>query len=210
MEQNPQHRETSAKTSESIDRETTIGQATVLLHRVGDGDDEAVEPLFSLVYEDLRAIAGSYFRRERADHTLQPTALVHEAFIKLIRPSDASFKSQAHFLVVAANVMRQILTDHARARATAKRGGGAGRVGLEQIHTPSGDRVFDVVELDEALKRLSGVDEKSARVVEMWFFGGMTTEQIAEVLKISSRTVKRIWRQCRAWLYTELGGEVQT
>lgn len=177
---------------------------TVLLHRVAIGDPAASDELLPIVYEDLRALAGSYFRGQRADHTLQPTALVHEAFLRLVKSPGADPKDRGHFFAIAATAMRQILKDHARAKSAAKRDGGGARVGLDQITTPSGQAAVDIVELDEALTRLAEVDARMASIVDLWFFGGMTTEEIAEMQGVSSRTVKRLWRQARAWLNSEL------
>ena len=180
-------------------------EATLLLQRLGSGDEAASEQLLPIVYEQLRRIAGSYFRNQRADHTLQPTALVHEAYLKLVRASNQDWKGQAHFCAVAATAMRQILQNHAAAKRAAKRGGpDAERVPLEQVTTPTGRRQIDVVALDDALPRLAEADERQARIVELWFLGGLKAEEVAEVLGVSQRTVERGWRQARAWLNAEL------
>lgn len=184
------------------------GEATILLERVRSGDDDAAAALLPLVYDQLRALAGSYFRGQCPDHTLQPTALVHEAYAKLVQGSETDWESQGHFCAVAARAMRQILTDHARAGRAAKRGGEAQRVPLEQVTTPSGGRGVDPLVLEEALERLERLDERQARIVELWFFGGLTVEQVANVMQISKPTVERAWRRCRAWLADELLGEV--
>lgn len=189
------------------------GEATLLLERVRAGDDAAAQALLPLVYDQLRAMAGSYFRGQRADHTLQPTALVHEAYVKLVQGADIDWQSEAHFCAVAARAMRQILTDHARARAALKRGGGGGggevveRVPLEGVTSPSGEHAIDPLVLEEALVRLEQMDERQARIVELWFFGGLTVEQVAMVLGTSTSTIERAWRRCRAWLADELSGE---
>lgn len=181
------------------------GEATVLLDRLGRGDAAAAEELLPLVYDQLRAMAGSYFRGQRADHTLQPTALVHEAYLKLVRASDQSWKSRGHFCAVAAMAMRQILKNHAAAKRAAKRGGAeAHRVPLDQVTTPSGETVVDVIALDEALTRLAELDERQSRVIELWFFGGLPMPQVGEVLGVSARTAERDWRRARAWLSVEL------
>ena len=177
---------------------------TLLLERMANGDSLASESLLPIVYEDLRAIAGSYFRGQRANHTLQPTALVHEAYLRLVRASGDSPKNKTHFMAIAATAMRQILKDHARSRAAAKRNGGGARLEMDQVTTPSGKQQIDIVELDEAMTRLSEVDPAMASIVDLWFFGGLTTEEIADVQGVSSRTVKRMWRQARAWLNSEL------
>ena len=177
----------------------------MLLGRISAGDAGAAERLLPLVYDKLREIAGAYFRHQRRDHTLQPTALVHEAYLKLVRASSSNWKSEAHFCAVAATAMRQILQNHAAARRAAKRGGpDARRLPLDHVTTPAGRHALDIVALDDALTRLAAADERQARIVELWFFGGLTGEQVAEVLGVSQRTVERSWRQARAWLNAEL------
>lgn len=180
------------------------GDATLLLQRIEEGDTSAADELLPIVYERLRAIAGSYFRGQRSDHTLQPTALVHEAYLKLVRTSDPRWESSSHFCAVAATAMRQILANHAEAKRAAKRGGGAKRVDLEQITSPVSEQPIEVVALDEALRKLTEVDEKLSRIVELIFFGGLTLDQTAGVLKTSRSTVARGWRQARALLNAEL------
>ncbi|MCP4594786.1 MAG: sigma-70 family RNA polymerase sigma factor [bacterium] len=180
--------------------------ATVLLARVGAGDSAAAHELLPLVYEQLRAMAGSYFRGQPSDHTLQPTALVHEAYLKLVHVPDGNWEDRMHFCAVAATAMRQILHDRARRRRAAKRGGDAKRVPLEQMETPSGGHPVDMVALDDALERLAALDERQARIVELRFFGGLTVEQVAHVLEVSSRTIEKEWRRVRAWLSRELSG----
>ncbi|MEO1130215.1 MAG: sigma-70 family RNA polymerase sigma factor [Planctomycetota bacterium] len=185
------------------------GDATLLLSRLERGEEDAAEQLLPLVYQQLRAIAGSYFRGQRSDHTLQPTALVHEAYLKLIRASDQQWSDSSHFCAVAATAMRQILHDHADAKRALKRGGpDARKADLEVDHltTPSGERSVDVVDLDDALGRLSELDPRQARIIELWFFGGLPVERVAEVLDVSSRTVERDWRRAKAWLNAELAG----
>lgn len=177
---------------------------TMLLQRAATGDSAASDALLPILYEDLRAMAGSQFRAQRADHTLQPTALVHEAYIRLIRASENSPKNKTHFMAVAATAMRQILRDHARAKAAAKRNQRGAQLQLDQIVTSAGNHAVDIVALDDAMTRLSEIDTRMAQIVDLWFFGGMTTEEIAAHFDISSRTVKRLWRQARAWLNTEL------
>ncbi|MCB9849200.1 MAG: sigma-70 family RNA polymerase sigma factor [Phycisphaerales bacterium] len=193
--------------SERADNEDHAGSGpdvTVLLARVAAGDSAVADELLPIVYQDLRAVAGGQFRGQRSDHTLQPTALVHEAYMRLVRAPGEGFKNRAHFMAVAATAMRQILRDHARAKSAAKRDSGGARVDLDQVVTPSGEQVLDAVELNEALTRLEEADPRMARIVDLWFFGGLTTEEIAELQGMSSRTVKRLWRQARAWLNSEL------
>ena len=181
---------------------------TLLLNQAQEGVDGAADRLLHLVYEQLRATAGSYFRNQAANHTLQPTALVHEAYLKLIGNSHKKWEGRAHFCAVASTAMRHILRDHARAKRVAKRGGNSGgQVPLTQIETPSNTSAVDLVELDEAMAKLTDLDERGARVVELRFFGGLTNEQIAEVLDMSISTVERTWRRSRAWIKAELEGE---
>lgn len=178
--------------------------ATQLLSRLNDGDAAAADRLLSLIYEELRALAGSFFRGQPADHTLQPTALVHEAFIRLIDQSAVQFNDRAHFFAVAATAMRQILTDHARRTASQKRGGNWKKVDLSNV-TPAFDRdEVDVIALDDALSMLAEADARQARVVELRFFGSLTMEEIARVVGVSKATVELDWRAARAWLGTQL------
>jgi RNA polymerase sigma-70 factor (ECF subfamily) len=182
-------------------------EATQVLARVRAGDPNAPAELLPLVYEQLRGLAGRYFQGQPADHTLQPTALVHEAYIKLINASDANWQDRVHFCAVASTAMRQILHDRARRRRAAKRGGDARRVPLDQVDPPSGGRAIDLIALDEALARLAELDPRQARIVELRFFGGLTTEQVATVLGVSTRTIEKEWRRIRAWLGSELRTE---
>jgi len=174
------------------------------------GDPTALDDLLPRVYEELRALADAYMRRERAGHTLQPTALVHEAFLRLLRLPPGSVQNRVHFFALAAQAMRRILADHARRHRAAKRGGSAVRVPLELAEggapgTPAGDDVA-ADDLDAALEDLAKLDERQARVVELRFFGGLSIEETAEVLAVSTATVKRDWLVARAWLHRELRG----
>lgn len=180
------------------------GQVTDLLSAWTGGDASALERLIPIVYGELRAIAGLVFRRERGDHTLQPTAVVHEAFLKLAG-GDVPFRDRVHFFAVAAQAMRQVLVDHARARVAAKRGGGATRIELGEVPAGGADRALaDVLAVDQALERLAALDADQARIVELRYFGGLTVEETAEVLGVSAPTVKRDWRLARAFLAREL------
>jgi RNA polymerase sigma factor (TIGR02999 family) len=161
--------------------------------------------LLPLVYAELRRLAASYLRRERPDHTLQPTALVHEAYLRLVDQTQARWQNRAHFLGVAAQMMRRILVDHARGHRAEKRGGDFQILSLDENIDVSGERAADLVALDEALKRLAELDPQKSRVVELRFFGGLSVEETAEVLGVSAPTVKRQWRMAKAWLY----GQVQ-
>ena len=174
------------------------------------GDASALDDLLPRVYDELRALADAYMRRERAGHTLQPTALVHEAFLRLLRLPPGSVQNRVHFFALAAQAMRRILADHARRHRAAKRGGSAVRVPLELVEggapaTPAGDDVA-ADDLDAALEDLAKLDERQARVVELRFFGGLSIEETAEVLAVSPATVKRDWLVARAWLHRELRG----
>lgn len=189
---------------ENEDRVGSDQDVTLLLERVAAGDSAIADELLPIVYADLRAVAGGQFRGQRSDHTLQPTALVHEAFLRLVNAPGEGFKNRSHFMAVAATAMRQILKDHARAKSAAKRDSGGARVDLTQMTSPSGQQAIDVVELNEAMTRLEEADPRMSRIVDLWFFGGLTTEEIAELQGVSSRTVKRLWRQARAWLNSEL------
>jgi len=173
---------------------------TRLLVEWSNGDQAALEELMPLVYEELRRLAGRYMRRENQGHTLQTSALVNEAYLRLIDQKKVHWQNRAHFFGVAAQLMRRILVDHARSRARAKRGGGAQMVSLaEQAATPK--EIADVIALDNALKDLAKIDPRKSQIVEMKFFGGLTNEEVAEVLKVTSRTVEREWRKAKAWLY---------
>jgi RNA polymerase sigma-70 factor (ECF subfamily) len=180
--------------------------ATLLLRRVQAGDAVAAEDLLPLVYAQLRATAGRYFQAQPRNHTLQPTALVHEAYMKMVQTPDPSWSGRVHFCAVAATAMRQILHDHARGKAALKRRGDGHAVPLTAVEAPSASEAVDLIALDEALTRLGEVDERGARIVELRFFGGLTNEQIAEVIDVSRPTVERTWRRCRAWIAARLEG----
>jgi len=179
----------------------------------GGTDDRSSEDLLRDAYAQLRLLAGRYFRHQSRDHTLQPTALVHEAFLKLnASASDGRWESREHFLAVAATAMRQILINHAHKRRALKRGAGVGRLtlGAGDGALAAMDLTSDLIALDEARDRLSERDERKARVVEARFFGGMTVEEVATALGISVSTVESDWRLARAWLSTELGGDTRS
>jgi RNA polymerase sigma-70 factor (ECF subfamily) len=178
-------------------------EATLALQALARGDQGASERLLPLVYTELRAIAGSFFRGERANHTLQPTALVHEAYLRLIAHTSEPWNNRAHFMAVAATAMRQILTDYARRRATAKRGGDWGRISVDQVAMANATDL-DVLVLDELLTRLAELDARKHRMVELRFFGGLTVEEVAQVMGVSKSTVEAEWRATRAWLSAEL------
>jgi RNA polymerase sigma factor (TIGR02999 family) len=179
---------------------------TNLLAKASAGDQDAVSSLFAVVYDELRRMAGSVMRSERSDHTLQPTALVHEAYVRLAEEPGSWSGNRSYFLAIASTAMRRILVEHARSHNAQKRGSGKAHLSLDDIDaaTPeSGDGV-DFVLLDDALARLSAVDPRQARIVELRFFGGLTVEETAAVVGISPRTVKREWQMSRAWLRREM------
>jgi RNA polymerase sigma factor (TIGR02999 family) len=179
---------------------------TELLKAWGDGDREALDRLVPLVYAELRRRAAAQLARERGSHTLQPTALVHEAFLRLVDQHSARWENRAQFFGVAAQLMRRILVDHARARAAAKRGGGALSISLDEAGEGPASPEADVLHLHQALERLAVQDERQARVVELRYFGGLSTEEVSTVLAVSEITVKRDWAMAKAWLYRELSG----
>jgi len=184
-------------------------ETTRILQAVGRGDEDAVDRLLPLVYEQLRALAGNYFRAEPSDHTLQPTALVHEVFVRMVGGTEVAWNDRAHFFALAATAMRRILADHARRRRAAKRGGDWHRVTLDAAVTPPTEPQIDAVALDSVLSRLAELDERKHRVVEMRFFGGLTIEEVAAVLGVSTTTVEGDWRVARAWLKAELERELE-
>jgi RNA polymerase sigma factor (TIGR02999 family) len=183
------------------------GAVTELLRAWGGGDDDALEQLTPLVEAELRRLARAYMRRERRDHTLQPTALINEAFLRLTDARRVRWQDRAHFLGIAARLMRRVLVDHARSRGYRKRGGGAERVTLDEGLVGTMEPPVDVVALDRALEALAAVDVRKGRVIELRFFGGLSVEQTAEVLHVSADTVKRDWRLAKLWLLRELEGE---
>ena len=177
---------------------------TVLLERARSGDASALANVFPLIYDELKRLAEQQLRREQDGHTLSPTALVHEAYMRLIDYSRTEWTGRAHFLAVAATAMRRILVDHARSHRTTKRGGELRRIPIESIDFGAEDRADVLVAMDEALDRLKEVDARQARVVECRFFGGMTEEETAEALGIGLRTAKRDWARAKSWLHREL------
>ena len=177
---------------------------TQLLDRLRDGDSAASEAIIPLLYEELRAIAARCLKSERRGHTLQPTALVHEVFLKLVNQKDADYRSRGHFMAIAAMVMRRILVSHAEKRAAAKRGGGAARVPFDDEMGAHLEKNIDLVALDEAMNKLAQRDPRKAKVVEQRFFAGIEMSQIAENLGVSLSTVKRDWEYARTWLMREI------
>lgn len=177
---------------------------TQLLVQWSNGDSAALDALIPFVYQELRRLARHYLQQEKAGHTLSPTALVHEAYLRLVNQRDVTWQNRAHFFGVASQMMRRILVDHARKRVSAKRGGDAFTLTLsDAISTPE-HRELDLVALDDALNGLAKLDERQSRLVELRFFGGLSIEETSEVLGISTPTVKRDWASARAWLFREL------
>ena len=184
-----------------------VDNITGLLIEWSDGDQGARDRLMPIVYGRLRELAARSIRRERADHTLQATALVHEAYLKLVDQRRVRWQDRAHFFGAAAQMMRRILVDHARRHLAEKRGGEATRVTLDESVAPSTTAGVDVIALHELLERLEELEPRHSRIVELRFFGGLTVEEAAEVLDVSAATVKNDWRAAKAWLYAELNGE---
>lgn len=179
------------------------GRVTVLLKAICAGDGTAEQELLPLVYQELHRLAQSYMRRERPDHTLQPTALIHEAYLRLAGEK-VDWQSRAHFMGVAAHVMRRVLVDHARTHRAGIRGGDLKRVDLEEHHAVSAERSAEVLLVNDALERLAKTERRQAQVVELRYFGGLSMEEIAAVLSISLRSAKRDWSLARIWLFHEL------
>jgi RNA polymerase sigma factor (TIGR02999 family) len=177
---------------------------TELLRAVTAGKPEAMEQLIPAVYDELRRLAAVYLRGERSGHTLQPTALVHEAYLRLIDQQRVEWQNRAHFFGVAAQAMRRILVDHARARHRVKRGGPQEPVPLDDLQVAAAGRSIDMLALDEALTRLAALDPRQARIVELRYFAGLSVEETGEVENISPATVKREWSMAKAWLHSEL------
>lgn len=177
---------------------------TQLLKDWSSGDREALERLTPLVYQELRHLAINRLKQERADHTLQATALVHEAFLRLVNWQSVSWQNRAHFFGVAAQLMRNVLVDHARARLADKRGGERERISLEEVGDVPARRDVDLLTLDEVLSSLAELDPEQCRIVELRYFGGLTIEETAEVMGLSASTVKREWNTARAWLLREI------
>src|SRR5947199_2848183 len=185
--------------------EPAVGNISVLLRAWSDGDQSALEKMTPVVYEQLRRLARGYMKRERAGHSLQTTALVNEAYLRLVDYKRMQWQDRAHFFAVSAQLMRRILVERAR-RHNLKRGGGVQHVSLEEAAVVGGDEDVDLLALDDAMNALARIDPRKVQVVEMRFFGGLSVEETAQVLKVSTVAVKRDWRAARAWLYRELTG----
>ena len=185
---------------------TTISQTGVtdLLVHWREGDQEALNKLIPLVYDELHKLASRYLRRERRDHTLQTTAVVHEAYLKLVNQRDANFENRLHFFAVAAQIMRRILVDYARRHHASKRGGDLYKLSLDEALVTSEEKGADLLALDEALERLAAIDQRQSRVVELRVFAGLTLEETAQALNISPSTVRREWSMAKAWLHRQI------
>ncbi len=177
---------------------------TRMLKQATAGEASAVNQLLPLVYDELRALAETYLKRERPDHTLQATALVHEAYVRLVKQEDVQWQNRAHFFAVAAQAIRRILVDHARGHAREKRGGDRQRLALDEEVAARPGHDLDLLALDEALHKLAGLDSRQAQIVELRFFGGLGLREVAEFLGVSPRTVDGDWAMARAWLRREL------
>jgi RNA polymerase sigma factor (TIGR02999 family) len=189
-----------------MSKETASQKAiTQLLIEWGKGDREAMEKMLPLVYAELRRIAANRLRAERPGHTLQPTALVHEAYLRLVEQQRVNWKNRAQFFGIAAEMMRRILINHALSKKADKRGGKAVKVSLSEVDRAAAQEESNLLALDEALKKLATFDERRSRIVELKFFGGLSIEEIAEVLGVSDATVVREWSLARSWLYREIG-----
>jgi RNA polymerase sigma factor (TIGR02999 family) len=185
-------------------REPSARDVTILLRAWGGGDKQALDRLTPLVYHELHQIAGRLMAGQRPNHTLQATALVNEAYVRLVDAREARWQDRAHFFALCARAMRQILIDHARARASEKRGGGQVALELDEALAAAPAREINLLELDDALNRLATLDPRKSQVVELRFFGGLNLEETAEALKVSTKTVQRDWDLARAWLFGEL------
>lgn len=187
--------------------ESATPTITQLLVEWSQGDKQALDQLAPLVYDELRRMARTYLRAERPDHTLQATALVHEAYLRLVDQHSVSWQNRAHFFGIASQMMRRILVNHAIARAAEKRGGGAEKLSLDEAVSFSNQREIDLIALDEALKELECLDPQQTRIVELRFFGGLSIDETAQALRISPATVKRDWSTARLWLRRKLNSK---
>jgi RNA polymerase sigma factor (TIGR02999 family) len=187
--------------------DTSSEYETVLLPKQEGSEQEDIGKAMSAVYDELRSLARNYLRRERPNHTLQPTALVHEAYLRLTAQRNIHWQNRAHFIAIAARLMREILVEHARSRQAAKRGGGGITMSLSKALELFEERDVNLLALDDALKRLATIDPQKSRIVELRAFGGLTLEETAEVLNTSAATITRQWRTARAWLYREINSD---
>lgn len=186
---------------------TSPQDVTRLLQDLIEGDEEAPDKLMPLVYDELRRLAGGYMRRERSDHTLQPTALVHEAYMRLVREKEVRWKNRSHFFGIAARLMREILINYAKAHNSAKRGGSMHKIALDDARILPREQATELIALDEALRNFEKDYPRQSRVVELKFFGGMEAKEIAEILQVHEKTVMRDWNFAKLWLFRELNGK---
>lgn len=186
------------------DVESVSADVTALLKKLAGGNQDAANALAPMIYQELHRLAVGHLRHERPNHTLQPTALVHEAYLKLVVQRNADWQSRAHFFAVASNLMRRILVDYARRHLRAKRGAGQAKLSLDEVFLVSTNRSAEMLALDESLTGLERLDARQARIVELRYFGGLTVEEVAKVLGISPTSVRREWTSAKAWLYGEL------
>jgi RNA polymerase sigma factor (TIGR02999 family) len=184
--------------------EHSTDSVTQLLIELSNGDRQAVDLLLPVIYDEMRKLAANYLRRERPDHTLQPTALVHEAYLRLVDQTRVNWQNRNHFFGVAAQIMRRLLVDHARKHNAEKRGQDFQKLSLDENIDRAVERSAELIALDDALKALAAMDEQKARMVELRYFGGLSIEETADVLGVTATTVKRHWRLARAWLYGEM------
>jgi RNA polymerase sigma-70 factor, ECF subfamily len=187
-----------------IKSNSSIKPVSQLLAAWNEGDETALDRLTPLVYDELHRMAARYMRRESPDHTLQTSALVNEAYLKLVDQRSVRWQNRSHFFAIAAKLLRRVLVDHARANARVKRGGDAQRLSIDAAAIALKEPVVDLIKIDEALKRLAVIDAQKSRIVEMKFFGGLSTDEIGVCLNQSSRTIEREWRKAKAWLRREL------
>lgn len=188
-----------------MDAPTPAHEVTRLLGEVNRGNRDALDALMPLVYDELRRIAGRHLQHERLEHTLQPTALVHEAFLRMVDQNSCHWQSRLHFMSVAATMMRRVLIDHAKARFRNKRGGpNQHRLSIDDVNIAVEERAVEVIAIDEALKRLAELDPLQAKVVELRFFGGVSLEETAQIMELSEATIKRYTNSARAWLHMEI------
>ncbi len=185
----------------------TTENVTQLLVELSNGNHAVVDALLPLIYDELRNLAANYLRRERRDHTLQPTALVHEAYLRLVDQRSVNWQNRAHFFGVAAQLMRRILVDHARAHNAEKRGHDFQKLSLDENIDKAAERSAELIALDDALKELAEIDEQKSRIVELRYFGGLSVEETAEVLGVTPVTIKRHWRMAKAWLHGRMQNE---
>jgi len=185
----------------------TTENVTQLLVELSNGNHAVVDALLPLIYDELRNLAANYLRRERRDHTLQPTALVHEAYLRLVDQRSVNWQNRAHFFGVAAQLMRRILVDHARAHNAEKRGHDFQKLSLDENIDKADERSAELIALDDALKELAEIDEQKSRIVELRYFGGLSVEETAEVLDVTPVTIKRHWRMAKAWLHGRMQNE---